>query len=73
MSTPTYQDLPGGRADFIGTFDNLTRREKLQSNYFFLCGCVKCKHASGREREATLGGKKEKEVAEKKRRQRGRK
>jgi len=49
------------------------RREKLQSNYFFLCGCVKCKHASGREREAALGGKKEKEVGEKKRRQRGRK
>ena len=73
MSTPTYQDLPGGRADLKLAFDNFTRREKLQSNYFFLCGCVKCKHASGREREATLGSKKEKEVGEKKRRQRGRK
>ena len=54
-------------------FDNFARREKLQSNYFFLCGYVKCKHASGREREAALGGRKEKEVGEKKRRQRGRK
>ena len=54
-------------------FDNFTRREKLHSNYFFLCGCVKCKHTSGREREANLGSKKEKEVGEKKRRQRGRK
>ena len=52
---------------------NFIRREKLKSNYFFLCGCVKCKHASGREREANLGSKKEKEVVEKKRRQRGRK
>ena len=41
------------------------RREKLQSNYFFLCACVKCSHASARERD--------KEVAGKKRRQRGRK
>jgi len=49
-----------------------TRRENLQSNYFFLCGCVKCKHTSGRERDTALG-KKEKEVGEKKRRQRGRK
>jgi len=48
------------------------RREKLQSNYFFLCGCVKCSHSSGREREAGAG-KKEKEAVDKKRRQRGRK
>jgi len=41
------------------------RREKLQSNYFFLCACVKCAHASVRERD--------KEAAGKKRRQKGRK
>ena len=45
--------------------EKFSRREKLQSNYFFLCACVKCAHASVRERD--------KEVAGKKRRQRGRK
>ena len=68
-------DLPGpARWGYLISMetDNLARREKLQSNYFFLCGCVKCKHASGREREAGLS-KKEKEIGEKKRRQRGRK
>ena len=72
MSTPTYRDLPGGSYIELIYLKNFARREKLQSNYFFLCGCVKCKHTSGRERDTALG-KKEKEVGEKKRRQRGRK
>jgi len=51
------------------------RRAKMENNYFFTCGCVKCRHSSDSDAHGKEGrvAAREGKGAEKKRRQRGRK